>query len=207
MRSIDRDVRGEVADHRLDDADELVVDAVVGEERDGVVAADPSRRTLPASDDGPGRDEGRCQPPDGTSPVGAARTIVRERVSTAVTTRPSTSDVRKGSRRKTVRVIHVSTSVRSITVVTSPSSRLRAVAAATASTKRRADGAVLEHPQAGGGRAAGRRDHRPQRGRVAALGEQRGRADEQLRRQRSTPAAGAARRHAGVDSASATRNT
>ena len=33
-----RDVRREVADHRLDDADELVVEAVVGEQRHGVVA-------------------------------------------------------------------------------------------------------------------------------------------------------------------------
>ena len=79
VRSIDRDVRGEVAEHGLDDADELVVEAVVGEERHRVVA--------PAHRDGryrvtarPGRDEGRCQPPDGTSPVGAARTCVPARL-------------------------------------------------------------------------------------------------------------------------------
>ena len=56
----------------LDDADELVGGAVVGEERDGVEARHASDAT--ATDRrGPGRDKGRCQPPDGTSPVGAAR--------------------------------------------------------------------------------------------------------------------------------------
>ena len=34
-----RDVRGQVAQHGLDDADELVVEAVVGQERHGVVGA------------------------------------------------------------------------------------------------------------------------------------------------------------------------
>ena len=71
----DRDVRRHVADDRLDDADELVVEAVVGEERHRVV-----RRPI-AAEPSPGRDEGRCQPPDGTSPVGAARTS-SQRVST-----------------------------------------------------------------------------------------------------------------------------
>jgi hypothetical protein len=74
----DRDVRGHVAQHGLDDADELVLEAVVGEERHGVV------RAAHAGEPTPGRDEGRCQPPDGTSPVGAARTS-SQRVSTAVT--------------------------------------------------------------------------------------------------------------------------
>ncbi len=90
----DADVRRDVADHGLHDADELVAVAVVGQERHGVVA--PRRRTVRhrvatvrhcvalsfarvierhatgRDENGPGRDEGRCQPPDGTSPVGAS---------------------------------------------------------------------------------------------------------------------------------------
>ena len=66
--------------HRLDDADELVVEPVVGEERDRVVACGPSRRERYSRRTDPGRDEGRCQPPDGTSPVGAARSCVPARL-------------------------------------------------------------------------------------------------------------------------------
>ena len=72
-------VRREVADDGLHDADGLVGGAEVAEERDRVEAAahgtQPTGRnggagTAPGT--GPERDKGRCQPPDGTSPLGAA---------------------------------------------------------------------------------------------------------------------------------------
>jgi len=78
----DDGVRRHVPQHGLDDADELVVEPVVREEGHGVEAAGHASEPIRRS--GPGRDEGRCQPPDGTSPVGAARTTSR-RVSTSVT--------------------------------------------------------------------------------------------------------------------------
>ena len=79
-----------------------------------------------------------------------------------------------------------------------PSSRLRSVAR-DGLQQCRSHTVLLEDAQAGGRRATGRGDHGTQLRRVAALGEQRRRADEQLRHERLGDRAGEAGEHAGVD--------
>ena len=67
-----RHVTGDVTDHRLHDADELVTDTEVGQEGDGVVAG--GDHGVDGIGSGPGDEQGWCRPPDGTSPAGAALT-------------------------------------------------------------------------------------------------------------------------------------
>ena len=73
----DPGVRGQIADHRVHDTDEFIGGAVVREERHRLVTASHGANLLRT---GARRDKGQCQPPDGTSPVGATRRFRRKRL-------------------------------------------------------------------------------------------------------------------------------